>query len=362
MTDYGQRLRQLNDRRRGLYNKKGEYLYQDAATAPTLIEKYASLREPDAIRYAVGIMQPVDPGYTATCFSEGERVVKQCKERIALQLDHRFQGSVPLDVHVRANSDVDVLVLRLDYQSIDNGMLERFGWTDARIDMVEALRTLRHAAAAALRAGFPAAAVDTSGAKCISISGGSLKRIVDVVPSNWHDTYAYQASRLQEDREVRILDNRKGITLTNRPFKHIAEVERKCNAHGGNVRRIIRALKNLRYHATPKLEEPSSFDIASIVWNMDSSALNVGYSHPLKLLEAAQQHLLRVLINNDYRESLRVPDGSRRIFDDAGKYAGTARLYDELKSLLDDVAKTASPYGVLTEQAKTAALQKSIYL
>ena len=167
MTDYTNRLKQLNDRRRGLYNKKGEYLWAVAQGAPVLLEKYASLREPDAIRYAIGIMQPVDPAYTRKCYEEGGRVANQLLKRIALQLEARYQGSVPLDVHVRGNSDVDLLLLRLDFCSLADGLLQRFGGTDARIDMVEALRTLRHGAAYALRAAFPQADVDTSGSKCI---------------------------------------------------------------------------------------------------------------------------------------------------------------------------------------------------
>ena len=66
---------------------------------------------------------------------------------------------------------------------------------------------------------YPQAKVDKTGSKAIKLSGGSLRRAVDVVPSQWHDTIAYQASGAKHDREVLILN--KDVPLPRIPTSHL---------------------------------------------------------------------------------------------------------------------------------------------
>lgn len=65
---------------------------------------------------------------------------------------------------------------------------------------------LRHRLEAALKDAYPAAEVDCTGAKAIQLSGGSLRREVDVVPASWNDTAEYQRTQSEDFRGVNILD------------------------------------------------------------------------------------------------------------------------------------------------------------
>src|SRR5260221_12804698 len=145
-------------------------------------------------RYALGAMQEVDADYTRISRETAERVGAQLKTGLTnagISADFRLQGSVPLNVHIRGVSDVDLLALDAGFMTYSTtGVLSQQGHYTAAAGTrtaIEALSTLRAEAEKILKNKYPAATVDTSGGKAINISGGSLPRPVDVVPSHWHD-------------------------------------------------------------------------------------------------------------------------------------------------------------------------------
>lgn len=69
-------------------------------------------------------------------------------------------------------------------------------------DPVADLMDLRQRSIQILTRRFPEAEVDSSGAKSVSIEGGSLRRKIDVVSSNWRDTNEYARSGLKRDRAM----------------------------------------------------------------------------------------------------------------------------------------------------------------
>lgn len=141
-------------------------------------------------RYIAGAMAEVDAQYTRISIETAERVGKQLRTGLTnagLTVDFRLQGSVPLNVHIRSVSDVDLLVLDDSFFTYDkSGVLgQRGDYVSSAKNSLTVLSTLRQKSETVLKGAFPAAQVDTSGAKAINISGGSLPRVVDVVPAHW---------------------------------------------------------------------------------------------------------------------------------------------------------------------------------
>lgn len=69
-------------------------------------------------RYAIGAMQAVGKKYTEVSIQTGERVANQLRDRLAksgTDAEFLLQGSVPLDVHIKRVSDVDVLAITKDF-------------------------------------------------------------------------------------------------------------------------------------------------------------------------------------------------------------------------------------------------------
>ncbi|MCH4549281.1 hypothetical protein MK632_26550 [Rhizobium changzhiense] len=350
--DIGKRLNQLHTRRSGV-DRLGR-LAQDAATE--VLQKSSReeswqkrARDKPYTRYCLGAMQEVDQDYTRISVETAERVGKQLLEGLQasdIPVEFRLQGSVPLNVHIRGVSDVDLLTLETSFLRYDStGRMAQSGlYYPSNKSSLEVLSALRSESEKILKAKYPAATVDTSGGKAIAISGGSLPRPVDVVPSHWYDTADFQASELQRDRGVFILDKKVPTELSNFPFRHIHEINQQDLAARAGLKKAIRLCKNVKNDAIEdgkKIVFPS-FDIASTMYHCDLNGLRVGTFYELAVLAETQRFLDELYHNSEKAKSLLVPDGSRRIFDSDEKYEGLRTLSVEMDDLAKEVAKEQS--------------------
>jgi hypothetical protein len=251
-----------------------------------------------------------------------------------------------LNVHIRGVSDVDLLTLETSFLVYDsNGSKAKSGYYSATDKTsLGVLSKLRTESEKILKLRYPAATVDTSGGKAIAISGGSLPRPVDVVPSHWHDTVDFQSSGLERDRGVYILDKKVPTTLSNHPFLHIHRINQQDASAAGGLKKAIRLCKNVKNDAIEdgkKIVFPS-FDIASTMYHCDLAGLRVGAFYELAVLAETQRFLDVLYHDADKAKSLLVPDGSRRIFDTNEKYEGLRTLSMEMDDLAKEVAKEQS--------------------
>lgn len=340
-----ERLQQLHNRRSGI-DRIGR-LTEDAKLtvfSNSLIEEnwQKRARTQPYTRYALGSMQEVDSDYTRISIESAQRVGNQLNTALA-NIDFRLQGSVPLNVHIRGVSDVDVLVLNTDFLSYATS--GQWGqqrlYTDSPRKSTDVLLESRQKTEDILKAKFPAAKIDTSGGKAINISGGSLARPVDVVPSHWYDTVGYQASGFEHDRGVIILNKKVPEAIINLPFLHIKYISDRCNSVAGGLRKAIRLCKNVKAEAEENGDNISlpSFDIAATMYHADLGALLIGCIHELAILAETQRHLDALACNHTYAKTLLVPDGSRAIFNTADKLVGLNKLSTEMDNLLREVAK-----------------------
>lgn len=363
--DYSQKLKRLHDRRQGLYSRDGTYNFAKALSSQRKIEKFESVPEPESVKYALGSMQPVDDDYTRNTYAEGNRVRDRLSEGLSsptvnIPVTFEYQGSVPLDVHVRGNSDIDLLVLHDGFVTVDQAARQHHAYSDYKgKTAIEELYSLRKEAISILERRYYGAKVDKSGSKSIKLSGGSLDRIVDVVPSHWHDTLAWKQTGENSHRMVYVLDSHARTRLENRPFMHIKRVKDKCITMRGTLRKVVRLLKNLRYDATPEINL-SSYDITAIAWHMSEQELSVPFSMDLLLLDRARAHLKYIIDNYSYRSILRVPDDSRIIYDKPDKLKSTTHLYNELDQLIQDVYKELAPLGNFYKRSYSQVLSKAI--
>lgn len=310
-------------------------------------------------RYALGAMQEVSPDYTRISLETAERVGNQLKCRLEAKghgVEFRLQGSVPLNVHIRGVSDVDLLTLDRDLFTYSvHGPKSKSGLygPPATRTSLGVLLTLRSAIEEVLPDAFPAADVNVEGGKAVKITGGSLARPVDVIPSHWYDCVAYQVSGDEHDRAVTILDKSVPCTLDNFPFLHIKRVGDRCDAARGGLRKSIRLCKNVKADAEAEGRkiDLSSFDIASAMYYADMSMLGASWYFELSVLAETQRHLKYLSDNQEYAKTLLVPDESRKIFNAPEKLVALSKLSSEINNLLESVAKENSQ-----------ALASSLYL
>ncbi|KQX96858.1 hypothetical protein ASD28_17355 [Massilia sp. Root133] len=351
-TDINKRLSQLRARRDGTDRMAIDESVRNEVLAKSLYpsvepwEKRGKNDQPHT-RYAIGAMQPVNSTYTRISRETADRVANQLSSRLAkagITAEFRLQGSVPLDVHIRRVSDVDLLVIDLShlvYQT--TGVRARNGtYKPATSTSALVLSRLRQQVEADLPDAFPAATVDVEGAKAVKISGGSLPRSVDVVPAHWFDTVDYQATGQEVDRGVYIYNKNTGETIDNLPFLHIARVAARCDSIRGGLRKAIRLCKSVKADSDRDITLPS-YDIAATMYHSDMAALWWGQHNDLAVLAETQRFLDLLARNDDLAKSLVVPDGSRKIFNSAEKLSGLLRLSIELDELLNKVYEENVP-------------------
>lgn len=295
-------------------------------------------------RYALGAMQSVSSEYTRISLETAERVGKQLVSKLQTEVECRLQGSVPLDVHIRGVSDVDLLTFDTSFHSYaifgarSQAGLYSNPTTRTSLDV---LQDLRSSAETVLKAAYPAAKVDCSGGKCIALSGGSLARPVDVVPAHWWDTVAYQATGRDCERGVTILNKKVPETIDNLPFLHIDRVNQRDVAVLGGLKKAIRLAKNVKNDAENETlaAKLPSFDIAALLYHADQDALRWGFTYELAILRETQRFFDWCYSNQAEAKQLRTPDGSRAVLDTDAKMQGLLSISCELDKLAKDVAR-----------------------
>lgn len=344
-NDFDAKLNSLKQRRSDQKQSAVAGLSMDHWNRNAIQENYERRSSNKATKYALGAMQQVDPSYTQNSIAQGERVKNQLKRNLEgdIPVEFKYQGSVPLNVHIRGVSDVDLLILRTDACTYDlagptgqrGGYARWYGES-----MVTLLTQLRSRCGNILHHVFPEAIVDTSGSKSIAIEGGSLSRKVDVVPSHWHDTINYQISGAHKDRAVCILDTSIKQTVTNFPFLHMDHIQKKDDSTMGGAKKAIRLLKTLKADSEQSDKITlNSYDIASLVWHMDQSVLSVYPWQELSLIANLQGVFASHFLNKEALMRLRTPDNTRCIIDSEHKFNAIVLLYLELVTLSEAVGK-----------------------
>lgn len=369
MANYAEKLTNMRNRRLGLEGVSMEALSRTASSATfsqpmSLKEAYEKRTSSDATKYALGAMQQLEPEATKVSLDEAERVKNQLNTGLnaaGIPASYELQGSVPLNIHIRFSSDIDMLVLHGGFVTYDATGPRSNTYHGVAETPLGYIRRLRTSCEEILTNEFPAAKVDTSGAKSISLSGGSLRRKVDVVPSHWHDTAAYQQTKAKHDREVRVLDKHTNVFIPNSPFLHMKCVEEKDIRTAGGAKKLIRFLKNLKRDAN-KTIKLTSYDIASLVWHVDDGSLIKPYYMELSLIAEAQQFLQTLIDNPWCTYNLDTPDKSRKIVDTSDKYDSISLLKAEVDQVAADIAKELRPLYVTDRESILKSLREATIL
>ena len=305
-----------------------------------------------AVRYAVGAMQPIDNEYTKNTFAESERVQGQLSagyEGIGRSVEYAHQGSVTSDTHIKAHSDIDLLVVEKRFVYLEPPLQPSSPYKgDAMQDRLE----LRHVAEKKPVSAYPSANVDCSGGKAISLSGGSLRRKVDVVIAGWLDTPEYKDGLGEHFRGVSVLDKPERKTIQNKPFLHNFRVDLRDRLERGGLRKVIRLLKSLKYDAD-KTATISSYDVAAIAYTAPDDWWTTPSQQDLLLIDRAGKWLDYLSSDPAYASTLQVPNATRRIFCEAGAtFAGLDELRRETTGLLNDIRQGLSRSFRKLEEAR----------
>lgn len=337
-----ERLTRLKQRRTGCdrLERVTEEARAEVIAKALVREQWEKLPTGSFTRYAVGAMEAVDAKSTQISKDTAERVGQQLAKGLTMPVEFRLQGSVPLDVHIRGVSDVDLLTIDRRMLTYAVGGARVWSYYPTALNSLGTLLELRGAAETVLRSAYPKAKVDCSGGKCIALSGGSLQRPVDVVPAHWNDTAEYQLTQADHDRGVTILNKKVPSTIDNLPFLHIKRVQDADDLVHGGLKRAIRLTKNVKNDADDQVNagKLASYDIAALLYHADKTALRLGAVRDLAILSETTRFLDWCWRNQAQAKLLRTPDGSRTILDSDAKLEGLLAISLEMDELARQVA------------------------
>lgn len=332
MADYKNRLQKLKSRRQDIQTK----LF-------SLSESFNKNEYGDSTSYALEAMEPINETYTQNTFKACDRVKAQLKpglKQYGIEIDFRYQGSVPTNTHIKLYSDIDLLTIHEGFYSLERPQIPSIPYQG---DPLQDLKNLRNKTYSILDTVYPGCDIDDNGSKCITISGGSLNREIDIIASNWYNSLIYKENPEEGNRGIHILDRDKNERIINFPFLHIYWLNAKDERVNGNEKRMIRLLKSLKVDADFKIKV-SSYDIASLVYRMDDAELLINRWERLKLLYSTNNFLLKVINDITFRDSLYVANGTRKIFCIEGaKVEEVSKLQKELQELILSIANQISP-------------------
>ena len=301
-------------------------------------------------------MQPINVEYTKNTYKACQKVQGHIESGLlekGIYTDFRYQGSVPTNTHIKNYSDIDLLVLNRGFINKEPPLPVSNPYLG---DPEEDLKNMRKSIYKILDTVYSAAVIDDTGSKALNISGGTLNRSIDIISSNWYDTVKYFETNDEDYRGVKILDwNKKYDTATrilNYPFMHIYWINYKDQKVNGNSNKLIRFLKTLKVDAEEKINV-SSYDIASLVFRMDDSFLQVPYAKTLQLLENCYSFFEKITNDKSFRDGLQVANSTRSIFcSDGVTLSEFIKLKNELKEVIDDVINDVKPLFESFEKAE----------
>lgn len=361
MIDFEKRLKSLKERRQGT-RERAIYESMESFSANNAIqrgidvrksESFENLNEVAGVKYAIGAMSAVEPASTNVSIDEGNRVADSLIKSLlnsGESVTKRLQGSVALDIHIKGHSDVDMLIIVTNPVKIELPKVnpnEYSPATDTR-GLINIAKDVREKSERILPINFPKAEVDSSGNKSISLEGGSLRRKVDIVPAIWFDTIRYQRSGLESDRGIKIYHKADHEFYLNYPFTHIKMINDRDSLYSGNLKSVIRLLKNMIAdmpdYKKRTAKNLSSYDLAAIAFHMNTE-LDVPSYMKLALVEKARSHLAFLNSAKTYRDTLDVPDGSRKIFNEESKTEALEILTNEISDLAKAIYEELKPFS-----------------
>jgi len=276
--------------------------------------KEASLRNAltergaDAISYINECTAPIPKDYTDKTYEESQRIQDQLDKAFSsghIPVEFEHQGSVTNNTHIKYHSDIDLLVASGKFVSVAPPVSADPVYTG---NPFEDLRQIRGICENTLQTQFPKADVDTSGARSISISGGSLARKIDIVPCNWLHTSQYVQGETHY-KGIKILNIKDNRRETNYPFLHNFRINRRDEEVGGNLKPLIRLIKSIKSDSDTAIDV-SSYDITGLCYAMPPEMLYAANSGA-ELLQRFLVFSSKVIEDSTMQTTLKVPNETR---------------------------------------------------
>jgi len=298
-----------------------------------LSESFSKAYIPENLKYLIESMRPIERKYNDKTLEAADNVMGHLERGFELSFDrdYRKQGSVMSGTNIKLYSDIDLLAIINDYCFLEPALCPPkspyLGVPTSDIEI------LRKQATSILKLQYNE--VDDTGTKSIAVFNKNLRRKVDVVFSFWYNTTEYENRRNEYFRGIYLFDFPKKSKILDYPFAHISSVNLKGDNTNDGSRKGIRLLKTLKADSETDIDL-NSFQLTTIVHNIDNSSLYYYKSRELEIAQVMSDEINRLITDAGYRKSVKSPNGTENpLSDDACVICLTA-LKRDLDLLIQD--------------------------
>lgn len=348
--NYLQKLQAIKNR----YNPEGRVTLDSLRDLEST--KLSYIATPD--EYVRNAMSSVDKKYTQDIIQAGNNVKEHLKKKLE-NVDYEFQGSVMSDTHIRANSDIDLLVITRSFyyipslsslQSLLNDYSLNYSQKNVVQSVIDSAGFSGDSDSILLRNRLTTEETlkekyidcDTSKSKCVRIHNRDLRKDVEAVIACYDDdVFSIKNLREKKFRGIRVYEKYVGVGKTDHPFYTIDCINEKSSQTYGRLKKMIRFLKNFMFDSDYSYKGVKTFDINIICYNIET--YKYSSLHYVGLLFVIQEQLQKIVDDTYYRDSLKSIDGTERVFYDFSgnflldKFNDVKNLNIEVKALIDDI-------------------------
>ena len=315
----------------------------------------ATISSSDVLVYIRTSMNEVDEEFTKKSIEAGNNV-KDHLTSLVNNVSFRFQGSIMTDTHIRATSDVDLLVITEKFYTHDSNkinkilndsvLIKNFNSEDIKALKDELLKTnyigdalldlkeLRTNCEKILRDKYKNC--DTSNPKSIKIKNLNLDRDVDIVVANWYDDVFSVINNRGSQRGIQIYNKEKhSKESADFPFLSIERINEKSSITNGRLKKMIRFLKNIKADSGHDILL-NSYEFNAICFDIEKSTYeNLKF---YELIEILKNQISLICTNSQKADSIFSVDGREKVFlNNKEKIQDLFLIKLELESISSDL-------------------------
>lgn len=352
MSDYEKLIARINERSNP----------ENLAFESDFVNEMLEVKYGDVEKYIRLAMRGVEPEYTQRSREAGNRVKNHLKE-VLTEVTYKYQGSVETNTHIKATSDIDLLVITDRFYTPDRSEINaKLNFPQRQNLPQKSIALLEAVINAPSYTGNPEEDLSQNRLKserklqheyldcrvikpkAITIKNKSLKREVDVVIASWFDN----ANAILNNQE----SDYRGVQIYNKdehkreaadfPFLKIKLVNERSTATNGRLKKMIRFLKNIRADINHGLHSKpitlSSFQFNAICYDIEMSQYKD--KNIFELVAIIFLQLNSLVVNDHHRNNLMSVDGSEPVFRDKPSMVHELKLLKEpIQLILSDLQK-----------------------
>ena len=183
-----------------------------------------------------------------------------------------------------------------------------------------------------IKTNFPKVNIER-GAKSLKLTGGSLRRDIDVVPSCWNE-------KTKPKKGIAILNEEENSQVINTPFYHNQLLNQKDEHCKFFYKKAIRLVKNLKADIEEQENKElkiSSYEITALIYHISDDKFST-LKQNTELVPMLVKEFNLLLSRKDLKE-LEVPDGSRKIIKNKETIISLQELIQKLSYILNCLEK-----------------------